>query len=300
MKMKSVQIMVFCFSLAFLMMLAGATLAAKTTTKNGTTIVRQATQTKTAPKTTQKARQATKKTSPVAKTTAQNTKQDDEVHVDEDSLEEKAQELEKNVLNSMLATEESEKSEFIQNEDKRENVKLGDAPKTNFQIGDAGETQSLNMTNMFVKMGIATAILGLCVFLLAALYKFIQTKSLKLFPGTQGQLRIVSQQAISTKSKIMIIEALGKRYLVGATEHNIQLLSDLEFFDAGETATENQSQASSDQMQWSSVLEQASHEDDAVVASFKSRDEFQPHVSKTVLPVSSRVRERLKNLKKLS
>lgn len=67
---------------------------------------------------------------------------------------------------------------------------------------------------------------------LAYFWRYLQGKG-GLFSGANGQLKILAQQPINVRSKILIIEALNKKYLVGATPERIQLLADLDLFSEG-------------------------------------------------------------------
>lgn len=149
-----------------------------------------------------------------------------------------AKEIESTVLKSLLDEGFPEKSDFIQNEDKKSDVKLtSDKPKSfpKAPVVQTAKSDSLDLTDMMTKMGVTVLILAGVFLALATLWKFLQGKSGQVFKSKSSDLNIVAQQVIAPKSKILIVEAMGRKFLIGATEANIQLLSDMDFYSTAES-----------------------------------------------------------------
>jgi flagellar biogenesis protein FliO len=118
---------------------------------------------------------------------------------------------------------------------------------------------------------------------------------------------------ISARSKILVVEALGKRYLVGATQERIQLLADLDFFadgNEGESDDADFNQALAPQTKKivktmateAAISSQATHA--KPVQQNRASVSQQPIVTARPTQQTSgtaeKIREKLKTLKKLS
>lgn len=158
---------------------------------------------------------------------------EEEVEPSEDVAEEEKEgidleNLEGEMIESMLQGDGfPEKSEFIatQDQSKTKPARLDDSPQSLVKKSDEPAYGQLIYSTL--------AIVAV-IFALAFLWRFLQSKPMGLFPSQNGKLKILAQQMIGARSKVIILEALGKRYLVGATQENIQLLADLDFFEAAE------------------------------------------------------------------
>lgn len=160
--------------------------------------------------------------------TVANIKADE---VSDDKSDEDKKSVEDEMIHSMM-NNFPQKSDFIANEDK----KSGDVlPVTNAKIFKANNPvegkQTVSLSSMFVKMISMTVVMVLVIMLLVSVWKLIQKKKSGLADGKNFGIKVLSQQFIGNKSKIIIIETLGKRYLVGATDSNIQLLADIDFLE---------------------------------------------------------------------
>lgn len=173
----------------------------------------------------------------------------------------------------------------------------------------------------FTRMILATlAICGMIVFL-AWLWKVLQGRSLKLFPKSQYPIKILSQQMISTRSRILIIEAIGKKYLLGVTPDRIQLLADLDLFGTESSQAGSVDQIDEDALTPVTKASEHVQAADSFAAKMFSQgmpqpmmdveelteeftEEVQPEPKAQVKPLSERektamkIREQLKSLKK--
>lgn len=169
--------------------------------------------------------------------------------------------LETNIINSMLAGmdegDETQSSPTSKNQNDKADLKgeaalpggvaedgqdaakeEGDFPSKADYIADESTSKGVFSEDKaetggevnYVRMLVATLVIGGLIVLLAYLWKMLQTKSLRIFPKSPYPLKILSQQLIGARSRILIVEALGKKYLVGATPDRIQLLADLDLF----------------------------------------------------------------------
>ena len=84
----------------------------------------------------------------------------------------------------------------------------------------------------FLRLFVSTLVVVGFILLLAYLWRLLQSRNIRIFTKTDLPLRVVSQQLIGARSRILIVEALGKKFLVGATPERIQLLADLDLFGA--------------------------------------------------------------------
>ncbi|MBF0104142.1 MAG: flagellar biosynthetic protein FliO [Deltaproteobacteria bacterium] len=224
---------------------------------------------------------------------------DDEESADsaiEGSHDEAAQEPSKEdaVFNSMVKNDFPEKTDFIVKEDLKNGVKLGEKPQMPLNTVVLGEVPKSSFNPMFMKMMFTTLALGVVVVLLALLWKWLQKKSGGLLMGGKGaELKIIAQQMISPKSRVLIVDALGKKYLVGATESNISLLADIDFY------------ASSGEVEFGSIAEKK-YVSRAVADKTSASGTDQPAgadgttLSGEQASAAMRVREKLKGLKKLA
>lgn len=108
----------------------------------------------------------------------------------------------------------------------------GSPKKTEFIKQDDSlqlKSESMTVSYSYKKVILWIVILAGMLFGLVYVWKYLQNKSFGIFPRND-QLKILAQQAVDQKSKILIVEALGKKFLVGATQERIQLLSDLDFY----------------------------------------------------------------------
>lgn len=196
------------------------------------------------------------------------------------------------LADSMIATTATgdafpEKSKVIAAEDKEAPLPLNTASPTglekNATSADAG----------YLKLTLWTLVVILVIAGLAAAMRYLQTKA-GLFPSN-GKLKVISQQMVSTRSKILIVEALGKRYLLGATHENISMLADLDFF-AAEAPREEPVETDGDSADRDDRFELAR------IAGAGS-SQHQETLVRDSLPEAAgaalRIKEKLKNLKKL-
>lgn len=178
------------------------------------------------------------------------------------------------ILNSMLKQDFPKKTDFIAKEDEKVDGELLTKPsEVTSSLITAKPSEPLDLTDMFTKMGLSVLLLGVLVFALASLWKFLTNKSGKIFKPAQGSLNIVAQQMIAPKSRILIVEALGRKFLVGATETQIQLLSDMDFYPSETAAAENPSPAKQPARQQAQPAQ--------------SKDEFQNFLASQFEPVKT-------------
>ncbi|WP_258546810.1 flagellar biosynthetic protein FliO [Psychromonas sp. B3M02] len=64
-----------------------------------------------------------------------------------------------------------------------------------------------------------------CIFLFAFLMK---KSNLIRHGGQHSPIKVISTQALTNKSRVQIIEVRGKQYLLGVSEHSVNLLDQLE------------------------------------------------------------------------
>jgi len=64
-----------------------------------------------------------------------------------------------------------------------------------------------------------------CIFLFAFLMK---KSNLIRHGGQHSAIKVISTQALTNKSRVQIIEVRGKQYLLGVSEHSVNLLDQLE------------------------------------------------------------------------
>lgn len=160
----------------------------------------------------------------------------------------------------------------------------------------------------YLRMIISTLVVVAFIFLFAYLWKMMQTRSLGIFPKNNYPLKVLSQQMIGPRSKIVIIEALGKKYLVGATQERIQLLADLDLFGTEgvplpQENPENRDDGDHDEDSFASKIFSQFNQ---TVQTPENRvtSQSMPSPSSTNISerekAASRIREKLKSLKKFS
>lgn len=213
--------------------------------------------------------------------------------------------LGQDLLNTFLKNDFPEKTDFIEKEDQKTGEKLGQ-PKvgrsSNTTKSAVKNEQILDdtMTSMFTKMGLMILVLVAVIFSLAFIWKFIQKKSGKLFKGQQAALQIVSQQVIGPKSKILIVEALGKKYLVGATESQIQLIADMDFYEMGGDVEKSGTQSSSQStFDFAHTLNKNTTPEKDSQYKPKPKDEGQSS-EEVRSQAAKRIKDKLKQMKRLS
>ncbi len=64
-----------------------------------------------------------------------------------------------------------------------------------------------------------------CIFLFAFLMK---KSNLIRHGGQHSPIKVISTQALTNKSRVQIIEVRGKQYLLGVSEHSVNLLDQLD------------------------------------------------------------------------
>ncbi|OVE80824.1 hypothetical protein BVY03_05380 [bacterium K02(2017)] len=217
--------------------------------------------------------------------------------------------LENTVLKSMLNNGFPEKSDFINKEDNSSGEVLGTKTikKASLPPKIKSNVAEFDMSNMFIKMFIGTVGLGLVVFLLALVWKWLQKKSGGFLKKGKNDLSIVSQQMIGPKSKVIIIEAMGKKYLIGATDVNIQLLADIDFYEsAGDVVSDSQSSLASKgtfnpvgNQNVSNIINEISHSESSKPATTGAKAKQRSLISKNQTKSSARIKEKLKSLKRL-
>lgn len=245
--------------------------------------------------------------------------------------------LESNIINSMLVgmdeeTKSDKKESGKAQEEKAEAPVLDDEPQvktkddfplkaTYIEDEDQGrlvlekKPDDTESGVSFTRMILATLTICVLIVLLAWLWKVLQGRSLQLFPKSQYPLKILSQQMISTRSRILIIEALGKKYLLGVTPDRIQLLADLDLFGTEGSLTGNAEQPDDDELA-ATATEHVQSADSFTAKMFSQgmpqpalevedlSEEIQVEPKPSVKPLSERektamkIREQLKNLKK--
>lgn len=92
--------------------------------------------------------------------------------------------------------------------------------------GTSGENKT---ADPLARVALPTLVVIALIAALALLWKFMVSRGSGLF-ASQDKLRILGQQMIGPRSKILIVEALGKKYLVGATHERVSLIADLDLF----------------------------------------------------------------------
>lgn len=98
----------------------------------------------------------------------------------------------------------------------------------------APSTTTAGVTDVsFSRIILSTFMVILAIAVMALIWKFLQSRNFSL-GDKSGQLRVIAQHPISLRSKLMIVEALGRKFLVGATQDHIQLVSDLEIFEGSD------------------------------------------------------------------
>lgn len=128
-------------------------------------------------------------------------------------------------------------------------------------------------------LGILAAIVGL-----ALLWKFMVSRGGGLF-ASQDKLRVLGQQMIGPRSKVLIVEALGKKYLLGATNEHVSLIADLDFYGEGED----------DDASAFAARPQARKSEATSTASGAAPDH-----DRDAEETADKIKERLKSLKKIS
>lgn len=140
------------------------------------------------------------------------------------------------------------------------------------------------------------------IFLFVYLWKMVQTRTLRI-SRNNDPLKVLAQQTIGPHSKIVIIEALGKKYLVGATQERIQLLADLDLFgsEGVPLSRENPENEGEDDSSFAARI--FSHVNQTITAHEPAVQQAQSpshaNISEREKAVS-RLREKLKSLKKFS
>lgn len=216
---------------------------------------------------------------------------------------------EETVINAMLKGDFPDKTEFIRDEDKKNTSTLlvPTPPKS--------EPTEFSYGAMIKKMSVSTLMIAGVVLVLAYIWKILRDKSFRIFPGNEVTLRVVSQQVIAPKSRILIVEAYGKKYLLGATQDHITLLSDIDFYTDSngnvsakdkEFIADGPRVPSVDSVASSSIIEsqkQTSHSQ--MAASSFSDKSFIPLTTATAgnfleVKTVDKIKERIKGLKKMS
>lgn len=139
--------------------------------------------------------------------------------------------------------------------------------------------------NPLSRVALPTAGVVVLIVIAALLWRAFAGRSGGLF-SNQGKLRILGQQIIGPRSKVIIVEAMGKKYLVGATHERVSLIADLDFYGSAEADTFP-----------ADVQRSQEPRDDGRVAvpSEALREE-----SFDAPDTAERIKERLKGLKKIS
>ena len=115
---------------------------------------------------------------------------------------------------------------------KRLDVQSGEFPqKTNFVSLDKKSSNQNAITQIdgYEDMLFGLGLVALFLLIFAFIIKKIQNKNFSLLKRNQ-KINLISQQNIDAKSKILLVEVEGKKFLIGATPENIRLIADLEFF----------------------------------------------------------------------
>ncbi|MCP5464777.1 MAG: flagellar biosynthetic protein FliO [Deltaproteobacteria bacterium] len=231
--------------------------------------------------------------------------------------EEQSGKIEDQLLDDMLSGESfPEKTAYIQKEDSKEVV--AETPVIPKVKANKPE-QVAGPMDGFKDMMMSTALLGGVVIFLGFLYKKISQKASGIKSSEAKSLKVVAQQAVGPKSKILIVEAKGKTFLVGQTESQIQLLSDLDFYEAASAVEEDLNANFEEQMPKAPVARQAeaaeefeqTEEAPVITVNFSDRpvENRASGLAKNVAdqavapegpaPAVQRIQERLKGMKQL-
>ncbi len=136
--------------------------------------------------------------------------------------------LENQVIDSMLKNDFPEKSEFIADEDKKSGVVLGKNDASVLKTAAPTLKEDSGLGGMLLNTVVMTIVLVALIVGMAYVWRYLQGKTFSKMLGKPGKLKIVSEQIISQKSKLLVIDCFGKKYLLGATENNIQMLADID------------------------------------------------------------------------
>jgi flagellar biogenesis protein FliO len=149
--------------------------------------------------------------------------------------------------------------------------------------GTSGRTQAVDPLE---RVALPTLAVIAAIAVLALLWKFMASRGGGLF-ASQDKLRILGQQMIGPRSKIIIVEALGKKYLVGATHERVSLIADLDLFGT----------ADDESAPVFSPRSELKRSETAPMASGASQE---PDVAVSAEETAEKIKERLKSLKKIS
>lgn len=142
--------------------------------------------------------------------------------------------LEDSVISATLPPSSfPDKTDFIKEQDEKQEDKVNTTGSVKAgNISNQVDNESLSQPPAYPNMILSTFMIIFAIVVLALVWKYLQSKNFRLGDAS-GKLKLIAQHPISIKSKLMIVEAMGKKFLIGATQDRIQLLSDLEYDGTG-------------------------------------------------------------------
>lgn len=182
------------------------------------------------------------------------------------------------------------KSDYILSQDATAAAGGGSGSATTTNVAPQAPSQGVldgvvGNANPLSRVALPTAGVVVLIVIVALLWRAFAGRSGGLF-SNQGKLRILGQQIIGPRSKVIIIEAMGKKYLVGATHERVSLIADLDFYGSAEADTFP-----------ADVQRPQEPRDDGRVA---APSEALREESFDAPDTAERIKERLKGLKKIS